>query len=103
MDDAGWEQLLPRNTILFVGSGFSAEATNKAGETFLTGERLATRLGQTLGYEGITLPLADVADDFIPDHQALRSFDILGDAYIRPTMTMFWSSAYLAVGSLRSL
>lgn len=72
-----WDNLNPRETILFVGSGFSAEANNKSGENFLTGHALAERLKQALGYEDSeSVPLEDIAGDFVPEKSALL-YDIL--------------------------
>ena len=67
-----WEELEPSRTILFLGSGFSAGAMNKNDENFLTASALAVRLRKTLGYDPEDyIPLADIADDFIPEHSEL--------------------------------
>jgi len=51
MDDSNWANLNPKNTILFLGSGFSMEATNKTGNTFLDGNKLAKHLQKVFGDE----------------------------------------------------
>lgn len=71
MDDSAWNELNPRNTILFLGSGFSKDATNTANEAFLDGRMLSVRLGAMLGYaSNEPLTLREISDDFIPDRQA---------------------------------
>ncbi len=73
MDRAeAWRELNPRETILFLGSGFSAEAKNQNNEYFLVGNTLAERLKGVLGYSGSdSIPLAEIADDFIPEQSTL--------------------------------
>ena len=72
MDDTSWANLVPKNTILFLGSGFSIEATNKENKPFLDGTALAKRLQKTLGDEDPGPPaLRDISDDFAPDHLEL--------------------------------
>lgn len=71
MIDDIWNTLNPRNTILFLGSGFSMEATNKQGEYFLDGKSLANKLGEGLEYGASTdLTLRDVSDDYVPNRLA---------------------------------
>jgi len=70
MDDTNWVKLNPKNTILFLGSGFSMDAINKENKNYLDGGKLAKRLQEILGDEESDTPsLRDISDDFIPDHQ----------------------------------
>ncbi|MEP4037482.1 SIR2 family protein [Pseudophaeobacter sp.] len=72
MDDARWGNLNPKNTILFLGSGFSMEATNKTNANFLDGTNLAKHLQNVIGDEDAEVPsLRQISDDFIPKHQGL--------------------------------
>jgi SIR2-like domain len=72
MQDQDWNELNPRNTILFLGSGFSMEAKNKNNEKFLDTKGLSSRLETVLGYNNSAqLSLQDVSDDFLPDRTGL--------------------------------
>ena len=52
-DEKYLKRLIARNeVILFLGSGFSLNATNKLGEKFPTGKILAEKIWSFLGYTG---------------------------------------------------
>jgi hypothetical protein len=71
MLDSAWKELNTRETILFLGSGFSREAINKSDERYLDRKELASRLSRVLGDEvNESLTLREVSDDFCPDRQA---------------------------------
>ncbi len=72
MNDENWNELNPRNTILFLGSGFSLEAKNLSDKDYLDGKRLSKRLCEVLEENSEELPsLRDISDDFVPNRQAL--------------------------------
>lgn len=64
------ETLDPKNSVLFLGSGFSADATNIANEKLPAGQPLLERLAEAIGESPRDHDLKSAADAFA------RRFDV---------------------------
>ena len=72
MTDENWDQLNPRNSVLFLGSGFSLGAKNRSGGHFMDGTELSRKLCEVLNEDTDPLPsLREISDDFVPEQQRL--------------------------------
>jgi len=95
------ETLDPKNSILFLGSGFSADATNIVSEKLPAGQSLLERLAEAIGESPRDHDLKSVADAF--SHRYDKSiYDILYDTftvssvldYQREILSLPWARIY---------
>lgn len=95
------ETLDPANSVLFIGSGFSAGATNIANEKVPAGYPLLERLADALGEEVKDLDLKSAADEFLSRND-LSLYELLYETftisetlpYQREIVSLPWARIY---------
>jgi len=95
------EILDPENSVLFLGSGFSARATNIAREPVPSGHPLLERLSKELGEDPKEIDLKAAADEFL-DRSDLSLYDLLYETftiyepldYQRDIVSLPWARIY---------
>jgi hypothetical protein len=75
-DDVPIEIMDPANSVLFLGSGFSANATNIAGRSVPAGNPLIAQLAKELDEDPSDLDLKSAADEFL-ERSDLNLYDLL--------------------------
>ncbi|KMV94425.1 hypothetical protein HMPREF9693_04456 [Klebsiella oxytoca 10-5249] len=72
---------LKGNCFLFLGAGFSYEATNAAGERFPSADKLARLLQKQLSFEEEHPQLKQVSEDYIDDYGKEALFKIISEIF----------------------
>lgn len=72
---------LKGNCFLFLGAGFSYEATNAAGERFPSADKLARHLQKQLSFEEEHPQLKQVSEDYIDDYGKEALFKIISEIF----------------------
>jgi len=72
---------LKGNSFLFLGAGFSYEATNCFGERFPTADKLANKLQEQLGFEEELPQLKQVSENYIDELGKEKLFKIISETF----------------------